>query len=104
MDSIVSSSNPKNFRSNSLNNDFLPRYPLELEPGTFVMPEEINPDIIEGPPNNVDDIVGAKHDEQHEVGQNDEVTRIHNQFQLFYENVSYLKCFFFSPTLLFLAN
>lgn len=58
LDSIVSSPF-EDIGSDRLPNEILPRYPLESEPDTFIIPQEVNPDIIEGPPTDIDEEVGA---------------------------------------------
>lgn len=63
MDSVVASSHNDQFipgfQFENIPYEILPRYPLEPERGSFIFPQEMNPDIIEGPPNNMDDEVGA---------------------------------------------
>lgn len=61
LDSVVSSTHQdvQNFGAMKPPYEILPRYPVEMPPETFIMPQEMNPDIIEGPPANVDQNVGA---------------------------------------------
>lgn len=47
------------FESNNLPGEILPRYPVEAEQETFVIPQAMNPDIIEGPPHTFNGDVGA---------------------------------------------
>lgn len=76
MDSVVSNRHQdlSNFESKSIPNEILPRYPLESESETLIIPEEMNPDIIEGPPKNIDDEVGAINQGQLGELTNNEVT------------------------------
>lgn len=72
LDSIVSSP-LEDVGSERIPNEILPRYPVESESETFIMPQEMNPDIIEGPPVNIDEEVGAINDRILEEIENKEV-------------------------------
>lgn len=61
LDAVVSSpqQNMRNLGAMNAPYEILPRYPVEIQPETFIMPQKMNPDIIEGPPVNMDETVGA---------------------------------------------
>lgn len=73
------------FGSDNLPGEFLPRYPVEPEPNTFIIAQEENPDIIEGPPRPFNDQVGAINEGLLDEYQNNEVRKItfksFNKFQ-----------------------
>lgn len=47
------------YESDDDHSEMLPRYPLDSARGTFLIPQEMNPDIIEGPPDDLGEEVAA---------------------------------------------
>lgn len=62
--------------------EFLPRYPVEPEPKTFIITQEENPDIIQGPPIPFNDQVGAINERLLDEYQTNEVRKL--AFKHFY--------------------
>lgn len=55
--------------------EFLPRYPVESQPEEFIVPQLMNPDIIEGPPNNPEEEVGAVNERMLDYFDENQVSR-----------------------------